>query len=104
MAANKREFVIPRELVTALNQARTPCQFWNTPRGCRRGAKCPRVHNDYGDTVRLPHENRTEDGLTINPPLDDAWKLFFREAAEAKTIGGGFMWCASHPGGVKDRV
>ena len=67
---------IPRELRAALQAARPVCPHWRTTKGCRKGEKCPLLHDvggggDLDDPqLRLPHVSLHPDGsISLRAPL-----------------------------------
>ena len=95
--------VLPARLAELVEASKPVCKLWNTPRGCRRGAKCPNSHNQgrlQGTAIHLPHVSRsTIDGrdlICLRPPLHAAWTAWFAEPpGSPQVLHDGKMWSSS---------
>ena len=85
---------LPDSLLREVTLARPVCRFFGG-RGCRKGAKCPRLHAGSNDK-RLPYVSRFKaadgrDRLTIRPPIHEALQAYFEELQSPLTLASGMQ-------------
>lgn len=95
-AAAQNDEVLPAHLLQVLKDARPPCPFYSTKRGCRKGRKCKLSHGSYNE-AHIPHISRhvSETGstyITLRPPLMKGLECFFEDRKVPIPISNGQTW------------
>ena len=88
--------LLPAHLLDALRDARPPCPFYATKRGCRKGRKCKLSHGEC-NSDHIPHISRhiAENGstyITLRPPLLHGLEKYFEQRKCPLPVSNGQTW------------
>ena len=77
-----------------MSACRQTCPFWGTRRGCRKGKKCPLLHDNphHGNAAHIPHISRHGDSFNLRPPLTSSLDMFFKEHKRPMPLSTAKFW------------